>query len=345
MSADHAAPGCPGDALASGGEGVVAIRPARLLRARIRLATLIDVDALVLIENNAFETDRLSARSFRYLLSKANALTLVAVEDGDVALGYVMVLFNRGTSLARLYSIAVDTPVRGRGVGELLLQAAEAGARERDTACVRLEVRADDPFAQSFYRSHGYRQFAMHHHYYEDRADALRMEKSLAPRPDPSLARVPYYAQSLDFTCGPAAALMAMHALDPRITVNQVAELRLWRESTTVFMTSGVGGCSPEGLALAVHRRGFHVEVFLSDTGILFVELGAQPKQTGRDPARSGRLSQPAHRGRHCHGLSSAVGRYHAREDRGRRNPVGAHQLLPLRPGKAAALGCCHWLR
>ncbi|MBL8659361.1 MAG: GNAT family N-acetyltransferase/peptidase C39 family protein [Rhodospirillales bacterium] len=272
MSDHQVAPGSPGDALKTPGEGVPAVRPTGSSHLGIRQAQLSDIDALVRIENNAFETDRLSARRFRYLLSKANALVLVATEDDDVALGYVMVLFNRGTSLARLYSIAVDAPVRGRGVGELLLQAAEAGARERDTACVRLEVRADDPSAQSFYRSHGYRQFAMHHHYYEDRADALRMEKSLAPRPDPGLARVPYYAQSLDFTCGPAAALMAMHALDPHIAVDQVGELRLWRESTTVFMTSGVGGCSPEGLALAIHRRGFHVEVFLSDTGTLFVD-------------------------------------------------------------------------
>lgn len=248
-------------------------------RAAVRPAALADVDALVRIEKSSFETDRLSARSFRYLLSKANALTLVASDQGGVPAGYVMVLFNRGTSLARLYSIAVEPAMRGTGLGEQLLQAAEAGAREHDAACMRLEVRADDPHAQSFYRSHGYRQFAVHHHYYEDRADALRMEKSLAPRPDPSLARVPYYAQSLDFTCGPAAALMAMRALSGQITVDQVAELRLWRESTTVFMTSGVGGCSPEGLALAVHRRGFHVELFLSDTGILFIDSVRSPKK------------------------------------------------------------------
>lgn len=248
-------------------------------RAAVRPAALADIDALVRIEKSSFETDRLSARSFRYLLSKANALTLVASDQAGVPVGYVMVLFNRGTSLARLYSIAVEPAMRGTGLGEQLLQAAEAGAREHDAACMRLEVRADDPHAQSFYRSHGYRQFAVHHHYYEDRADALRMEKSLAPRPDPSLARVPYYAQSLDFTCGPAAALMAMRALSKQITVDQVAELRLWRESTTVFMTSGVGGCSPEGLALAVHRRGFHVELFLSDTGILFIDSVRSPKK------------------------------------------------------------------
>ncbi len=319
--------------------------PGPVAQAVIRPATIEDIDNLVRIETNSFETDRLSARSFRYLLSKANALTLVAAGADDVAQGYVMVLFNRGTSLARLYSIAVDPDVRGIGLGERLLRAAEAGAREHETACMRLEVRADDPLAQSFYRGHGYRQFAVHHHYYEDRADALRMEKSLAPRPDPSLARVPYYAQSLDFTCGPAAALMAMRALNPDIEVDQTAELRLWRESTTVFMTSGVGGCSPEGLALAVHRRGFQVELFLSDTGILFVELGAQRQQTRGHPPGPGRLSPSADRGGYPDHLPPAVGRDHAREVRSRRHPLGADQLVPVRPRKTAALGRGHWLR
>ena len=300
-------------------------------RPAVRLALLADVDALVRIEQSSFATDRLSARSFRYLLSKANGLTLVATDTGDVPIGYVMVLFNRGTSLARLYSIAVHPTLRGKGLGEQLLQAAEAGAREHDAACMRLEVRADDPHAQSFYRSHGYRQFAVHHHYYEDRADALRMEKSLALRPDPSLARVPYYAQSLDFTCGPAAALMAMRALSAKISVDQTAELRLWRESTTVFMTSGVGGCSPEGLALAVHRRGFHVELFLSDTGILFIELGAQPEEARRHPPGAGGLPPAARRGRDPDDVSPALRRDDARQVRGRRNSAGPDQLLPLR--------------
>ena len=113
----------------------------------------------------------------------------------------------------------------------------------------------------------------MQPHYYEDDVAAVRMEKSLAPPPDPSLMRVPYYAQTLDFTCGPAAIMMAMHALDRAMPLDQTSEIRLWRELTTVFMTSGLGGCSPEGLALAAQRRGFHVELFLGDRGVMFIDL------------------------------------------------------------------------
>ena len=238
----------------------------------IRPARLADIPALVAVENRSFDSDRLSRRNFRYLLSRGNAATVVAGGDEKAVLGYAMVLFSRGTSLARLYSIAVDPNHRGHGLGTELLRAAEAAARKHGAAYMRLEVREDDPATQRLYHGEGYRKFAVQRHYYEDDVDAIRMEKSLAPQPDPSLARVPYYSQSLDFTCGPAAILMAMHALDAKVAVDQTAELRLWRESTTIYMTSGHGGCSPLGLAVAVSHRGFPVEVWLSQQQPLFVD-------------------------------------------------------------------------
>ena len=73
----------------------------------IRHATLDDLDALVGIEDSSFDSDRMSRRSFRYLLTEGNAETLVEEENGVIR-GYSMLLFNMGTSLARLYSLAVD---------------------------------------------------------------------------------------------------------------------------------------------------------------------------------------------------------------------------------------------
>jgi hypothetical protein len=48
--------------------------------------------------------------------------------------------------------------------------------------------------------------------------------------------------------------------------------LQIWREATTVFMTSGHGGCSPQGLALAATRRGFRVRLQVSMAGPLFLD-------------------------------------------------------------------------
>ena len=97
-------------------------------RPAIRRADSDDIPALIDIENRAFVTDRLSRRAFRYLLSKANAETLAEVDEAGAIRGYAIVLFNRGTSLARLYSIAVDPRHQRLGLGRALLKAAVAAA-------------------------------------------------------------------------------------------------------------------------------------------------------------------------------------------------------------------------
>jgi ribosomal protein S18 acetylase RimI-like enzyme len=237
----------------------------------IRKAKRSDLDALVALENRSFDTDRLSRRSFRHLLTKANATTLVTEEQGSLA-GYATVLFNAGTSLARLYSIAVEEAFQGRGLGKALVAAAEQAALDGECVVLRLEVRRDNAASQALFRQLGYREFGSYRDYYEDHMEALRFEKELVPHLSPDIARVPYYRQTLDFTCGPASLLMAMHSLEKGIAFARAQEIQLWRESTTVFMTSGHGGCGPHGLALAAWHRGFAVELYLSEAGALFID-------------------------------------------------------------------------
>lgn len=239
----------------------------------VREAVISDVDALVALEQASFHGDRISRRQFRYLLTRGHARTLVAPEPtGQGLLGYVMVLFSRGTSLARLYSIAVSGAARGLGLGRLLVRAAEEEAVANGCADLRLEVRRDNIASLALFHGMGYREFGTIEDYYEDHMGALRLQKSLAPGPDPALVRAPYYAQTLDFTCGPAALMMAMRALDPALKLDRRLELRLWREATTIFMTSGHGGCGPYGLALAAACRGHEVELLVRDSGIAFFD-------------------------------------------------------------------------
>jgi predicted double-glycine peptidase len=79
--------------------------------------------------------------------------------------------------------------------------------------------------------------------------------------------KLPYYNQSLDFTCGPSSLMMAMRALDKTQPIDRAHELQLWREANTVFMGKGHPGSSPYGLALAAWRRGFKPELWLSRRG------------------------------------------------------------------------------
>lgn len=213
----------------------------------------------------------MSRRSFRHMLTRGHANILVADIDQRVV-AYVLVLYHRGTSLARLYSIAVIKAYRQAGLAQALVEAAEQRALLHECISLRLEIRADNSASIRLFTVMGYRQFGMYQKYYEDEEDALRFEKNLAGEVPTTLLKVPHYQQTLDFTCGPASLMMAMSALDPALDLTRSLELRLWRESTTVFMTSGHGGCGPYGMALAALHRSYPVKIYVKEGEPLFVD-------------------------------------------------------------------------
>lgn len=146
---------------------------------RLRSGTLADIPELVALEDSSFSTDQLAARNFRRFLRAGRCGLLVAEVDGRFA-GYVLVLFRANTKAGRLYSIAVSPAARGRGVGELLLGAAERAVVARGKQAMRLEVRPDNAGALRLYERSGYRVFGNYPGFYEDGTDALRLEKQLA---------------------------------------------------------------------------------------------------------------------------------------------------------------------
>ena len=236
----------------------------------LRQATPSDLDALVRLENQCFEDDRISRRSFRRFLEVPRDRLIVATVD-DQIVGYTLVLMNAATRLARIYSIAVSPAARGLGAGAKLVRAAEQEAVAAGRIVMRLEVREDNHPAISLYERLGYRQFGTYRDYYADHGDALRFERRiLFYEPSGTFPAVPYYPQTTEFSCGPAALIMAMAALDEHQPVSTLEELKLWREATTIFMLAGHGGCGPHGLALAAWNRGFHASAWISKEGALF---------------------------------------------------------------------------
>jgi ribosomal protein S18 acetylase RimI-like enzyme len=237
----------------------------------IRPAVPADLDALEAIENTVFETDRLSRRSLRYYIAHhRDALIVMGVDDAVV--GYALLAVRSGTALARLYSIAILPDHAGGGLGRRLMDAVEKAAIERGAIVLRLEVRADNAAAVRLYEKGGYRRFGVYEDYYEDHAAALRYEKRLVPQVQAPHRAAPFYAQTTDFTCGPSCLLMALAWSDPAFRPDRTAELRLWREATTVFMTSGLGGCEPYGLAATLARHGLKPELRLSSPGPFFLD-------------------------------------------------------------------------
>jgi ribosomal-protein-alanine acetyltransferase len=243
-------------------------------RAAIELsrATLDDLNTLLEIENRCFTIDRMSARSIKHMIQKANCDFIVA-RQADIIVGYSLVLYHRGTHLARLYSFAVLPEYRGQGIGEQLLEDGEERATARDCIYMRLEVHTNNTGAIRMYEKFGYHPFGRLKDYYEDHGDALRYQKRILYREDQfDFLSIPYYEQTTDFTCGPASLMMAMQALDKETKADRSLELQLWREATTIYMTSGHGGCSPLGLALAAWRRGYRVELYINSREPLFLD-------------------------------------------------------------------------
>lgn len=246
--------------------------PAAVANFSIRPVADADLPALHALEVTSFNSDRLSRRRLKHWIQANNRVFLVAELEGE-PVGYGLVLLHRGTRLARLYSIAVAGAARGMGIGRALLKTLEGAAAQQGRLFMRLEVARDNRDAIALYESMGYVSFGVYSNYYEDQRDALRMQKRIRYVEENLQYRpVPWYQQTTEFSCGPAALMMAMAALDPATELKQELELDLWREATTVFMTSGHGGCHPIGLALSAVRRGFRAEVVLNQEGPLFVE-------------------------------------------------------------------------
>lgn len=146
---------------------------------QIRDAEDADLDGLQALEARSFASDRMARRSLRRLIDGTSASLRVAVGRRELQ-GYHLVLFRKGSLVARLYSIAVDDKHRGAGVGASLLADAESVARDRGRNVLRLEVREDNAAAISLYERRGFTPLGRYPRYYADGADALRYEKILA---------------------------------------------------------------------------------------------------------------------------------------------------------------------
>ncbi|WP_110665957.1 GNAT family N-acetyltransferase [Salinicola halophilus] len=146
-----------------------------------------DRDALLALESRAFEGDRFNRRQLGHLLTRANAATLVAIDEHEAVIGYATLLFRRNSATARLYSFCVDPARRGMGLGRRLLEAIEQTAIAHGAGRLLLEVRADNRVAMGLYRRTGYVAHRWLDDYYEDGCAAWRMDKLLDDTPDESV--------------------------------------------------------------------------------------------------------------------------------------------------------------
>ena len=101
---------------------------------------------------------------------------LVAWQTGKLV-GFAIMQFY--AERAHLNLLAVQPAARRLGVGRRLVEWQEQVARAGGIPVVNLEVRANNPGAQAFYRRLGYRQVRYLPEYYQGREAAIRMSHDL----------------------------------------------------------------------------------------------------------------------------------------------------------------------
>lgn len=137
---------------------------------RVRGLTYADLPAVLAIERRSFPAPW-SLAMFVLELSKPSGVCLAA-ESPDGLVGYL--ICSRYADIWHLMNVAVDEPLRRRGVASTLVESmlGRAGRQERYT----LEVRVSNRGAISMYERLGFRPAGRRVRYYHDNGeDALIM--------------------------------------------------------------------------------------------------------------------------------------------------------------------------
>ena len=272
----------------------------------IRLADQNDLAQLIRLEEIAFETDRFTPDQIEYLLTHSRATTFI-LEDLGTMIGSACVLWRKSHQGARLYNLAVDPAFQGKGLGLILLNACETEAARRECDKITLEVREDNINGIRFYEKHGFVAVRVMQDYYHDGSPGIKMSKILNIKvPLKIKYEIPYYAQTLDFTCGPACLMMILKYFRPDMELTRALEMMLWKEATVIFMTSGFGGTDGYGLALSALNRGLQCQMVMSMDSTPMLKSVRSPQKRSVMKVVHNDMKRKARRA----GLSSAIFEY-----------------------------------
>lgn len=144
----------------------------------IRLMADTDIPEVAALEGRIF-TDSWPVISFQEAVDDPIALNLVASVRGDTAIcAYLCAQIVLDE--IHIHNIAVAEECRRQGIGQELLEYAEAAGRRKGVDCALLEVRVDNEPALAMYTRLGYRRIGRRRRYYRKPVcDALVLLKIL----------------------------------------------------------------------------------------------------------------------------------------------------------------------
>ena len=156
----------------------------------LRRATRADVPAIMELERSTFVTDAWSEASMLAEVTGEHGYYLVATEPEHPERidAYAGLLAPRGAGEGDIQTIAVAPSARRLGLGRTLMLSLIAEARRRGAREVFLEVRADNPGAQTLYTALGFTEIGVRPRYYQpDGVDAIVMRLAV-PDPETTIA-------------------------------------------------------------------------------------------------------------------------------------------------------------
>ena len=148
----------------------------------VRRATIADLDQVVALERVIFVNDAWPEPLWRSELESPHTFYLVVTRADAPAevLGYAGLLSLPGATDGDVQTIGLAEELRGHGLGRELMRQLHDEARRRGVREMFLDVRVDNPVAQSLYRSFGYEQIGVRKGYYQpDDVDALVMKATV----------------------------------------------------------------------------------------------------------------------------------------------------------------------
>lgn len=141
----------------------------------IEQATLSDLDAILEIENQCFDSDQFSKAQFVYLITNSKGVFYLIKAAGR-AVAYLSLLTHARNRYLRVYSIAVHPEGRGKKLAWFLLDKAIGYARLHQLKAITLEVKVSNVPAISLYEKIGFVKVSVKRNYYHDGSDAYYMK-------------------------------------------------------------------------------------------------------------------------------------------------------------------------
>lgn len=149
---------------------------------RLRPYRLADFETLYQIDQACFPPSvSYSREELARFISHPNSGSWVAEHDGETV-GF-LIAHREPQKLGHIVTIDVVLRWRRRGVGALLMDAAEEWARGQGLRMIYLETEEDNAVAQLFYQARGYRKVEKLERYYGNGTAAWVMVKWLEGRP------------------------------------------------------------------------------------------------------------------------------------------------------------------